>query len=161
MFIGDEVRAEVGVSAAATRLAALARGRALTRASHAAWDAGMAMAGQAGPGQGPPALMRVHARGPVQRGALHVLMLRWEAADGTGQPFAALDADITLLPDGDQATWVGLAGAYRTPPGTQLDRSAVHGIASVTVRTLLGRIAGAISDPAASIPPAPPVRSPA
>lgn len=149
MFIGDEVRAKAGAAAATTRLAALARGSSLVRASHAAWDAGTARTGKAGPGPGLSSLVRVHCRGPVQRGAVSVLMLRWEAADGNGQPFPALDADITLLPDGDQATLVGLAGVYRTPSGTRLDRPAVHGVAAVTIRTLLRCIADAVSDPAA------------
>ncbi len=149
MFIGDEVRAEVGAAAATTRLAGLARGSSLARASHAAWDAGMARIGQAGPGPGLSRLVRVHCRGPAQRGAVSVLMLRWEAADGSGQQFPVLDADITLVPDGDQATLVGLTGVYRTPAGTRPDRTAVRTVAAVTMRTLLSRIAGAISDPAA------------
>lgn len=145
MFIGDEVRARADAAAATTRLAGLARGSSLTQASHAAWDAGIPRAGQGGPGL--PRLLRVRCQGPVRRGAVSVLMLRWEAADGNGQPFPSLDADIILIPDGVQATLVGLAGVYRTPAGTGLDWSAVHGIAAVTIRTLLIRIADAISDP--------------
>jgi hypothetical protein len=82
-------------------------------------------------------------------GAVSVLMLRREAADESERLFPALDADITLLPHGDQATLVGLTGVYRTPAGTPLDRSAVRGVAAVTIRTLLSRIADVISDPAA------------
>ena len=147
MFIGDEVRAEACAAAAATRLAGLACGSSLTRASHAAWDAGIASSGQAGPE--PVRLLRVHCRGPVQRGAISVLILRWEAAAGSGLLFPALDADITLLPDGEQATLVGLTGVYRTPAGTRPDQSAVRGVAAVTIRALLSRVADAISDPAA------------
>ena len=76
MFIGDEVRAEAGAAAAATRLAGLARGSSLTRASHAAWDAGIARTGQGGPGPGLIRLVQVHYRGPVQRGAVSVLIVR-------------------------------------------------------------------------------------
>jgi len=147
MFIGDEVRAEARASAAATRLAGLACGSSLTRASHAAWDAGIASFGQAGPE--PVRLLRVYRRGPVQRGAISVLILRWEAAAGSGLLFPALDADITLFPDGEQATLVGLTGVYRTPAGTRPDQPAVHRVAAVTIRALLSRVAGAISDPAA------------
>jgi hypothetical protein len=149
MFIGDEVRAEVGAAAAATRLTAMARGSSLTRASHAAWEAGIARTGQADPGQGPSRLVQVHCRAPILRGVVPVLVLRWEAADESGRLFPALDADIILLPDGDQATLVGLTGVYRTLAGTRPDGPAMHGVASVTIRTLLSHIADAISDPAA------------
>jgi hypothetical protein len=156
MFIGDEVRAEAGTAAAATRLVGLARGSSLTRASHAAWDTGIASTGQTGPE--PTRLLRVHSRGPVQRGAVSVLILRWEAAAGSGLLFPALDADITLVPDGEQATLVGLTGVYRTPAGTRPDQPAVRGVAAVTIRALLGRVADAISDPATppGANPAPP-----
>jgi hypothetical protein len=147
MFIGDEVRAEVGTKAATTRLADLARGNSLIRASYAAWDAGKARTVQVGPRL--TRLLRVDYRGPVQRGAVSVLILRWEAADGDGRPFAALDADITLVPDGEQATLVGLTGVYRTPAGTRPDRLAVHRVAAMTTRALLDRIADTISGPAA------------
>jgi hypothetical protein len=147
MFIGDEVRAEACAAAAATRLAALARGSSLTQASHAAWDAGIASSGQTGPE--PVRLLRVHCRGPVQRGAVSVLILRWEAAAGSGLLFPALDADITLLSDGEQATLVGLTGVYRTLAGTRPDQPAVRGVGAVTIRTLLNRVADGISDPAA------------
>lgn len=149
MFIGDEVRAEVSAGAATTRLAALARGGSLAGAAEAALDAGKARIGQAGPEPGPCRLVQVHWRGPVQRGAVSMLMLRWQAADGSAGLFPILDADITLVPDGDHGTLVGLLGVYRTPSGTGLDRSAVHGIAAVTIRTFLDRIAEAISNPAA------------
>ena len=147
MFIGDEVRTEACAAAAAMRLAGLARGSSLTRASHAAWDAGIASSGQAGPE--PVRLLRVHCRGPVQRGSVSVLILRWEAAAGSGLLFPALDADITLLPDGEQATLVGLTGVYRTPAGARPDQSGMRGVAAVTIRALLSRVADAISDPAA------------
>jgi hypothetical protein len=157
MFIGDEVRAEASAAAAATRLAGLARGSSLTLASHAAWNAGMAKTGQAGPWPRLPGLVRVHCQGPVQRGAVSVLILRWEAA-GNGQPFPALDADITLVPDGERATLVGLTGVYRAPAGTRPDQPAVHRVAAVTIRALLSRIADAISDPVGPLggEPAPP-----
>jgi hypothetical protein len=150
MFISDEVRAEVSVEAAVTRLADLACGSSLTRLSHAAWDAGIAGIGLATPGLGLSRLVQVHCRGPVQRGAGSALTLRWEAADGNGASFPVLDADISLVPDGEQATLLGLTGVYRTPSGTRPDRPAVHQVASATIRTLLGRIADAISDPAAA-----------
>jgi hypothetical protein len=92
----------------------------------------------------------VHSRGPVRRGAASLLILRWEAADASGQRFPVLDADITLVSDGEQATVVGLDGVYRTPPGAGLDPVLVHRAATATIRSFLGRLAGAITDPAAA-----------
>jgi hypothetical protein len=147
MFIGDEAQAAVNASAATARLAGLAAGGSLIRVSHAAWGEGTAMIA---PAVGLPELVVVHSRGPVRRGAASLLILRWEAADASRQRFPVLDADITLVPHGKQATLVGLDGIYRTPPGTGLDPVLVHRAATATIRSFLGRLAGAITDPAAA-----------
>jgi hypothetical protein len=152
MFIGDEVRAEASPAAAAARLAALARGSSLIRASHAAWDTATASAGHAGPGPEPPRLTRVHSQGPVQRGPLAVLMLRWEVVAQGGWPFPALDADITLVPDREDAVLVSLMGVCRQPPGTRPGQPATQTAAAAAIRILLDRIADAISAPAAPDP---------
>ena len=112
MFIGGEARAAVSAAAATARLGR-AGGGVLTWASYAAWEevtAGIAPAGR-------PGLVLVRSRGPVRRGAVSVLILRWEAADADGNRFPVLDADITLVPDGEQATLVGLNSVYRPCPG--------------------------------------------
>jgi hypothetical protein len=149
MFIGDEVWAEASPAAAAARLATLARGSSLTQASHAAWDTATASADHISPSPGLPRLTRVHSRGPAQRGAAAVLMLRWEVvvAHG-GQRFPALDADITLVPDGEHAVRVSLTGVWRQPPGTRPGQPATQAIAAAAIRSLLTRIAVAVSDPA-------------
>jgi hypothetical protein len=147
MFIGDEARAAVSAATATVRLAGLAAGGSLIRASHAAWADGAA-------GIGPAArltdLVVVHSRGPVRRGAVSVLVLRWEAAGAGGQLFPALDADISVVPDGEQATLIGLTGVYRTPPGDGLDPGIARQVAAMTIGSLLGRITDAIADPAAA-----------
>jgi hypothetical protein len=153
MFICDEVQAGASPPAAAARLAALARGSSLTRVSHAAWETGVTAA-RLVPELADLRLARVQCRGPGRPGPVPVLILRWEAAAGNAQPFAVLDADITLIPDADRAVLLGLAGVYRTPPGTLPDRTAVRTAAAVTVRVLLSRIADAISEPAAAAVPA-------
>jgi len=146
MFIGDEARAAIGAAAATARLAGLADGGSLIRVSHAAWGEGTA---RVAPATGLPGPAVVHSRGPVRHGAVSLLILRWEAADANGRRFPVLDADITLIPDGEQATLVGLHGVYRTPPGAGLDPVIVHRAAAATIRSFLGRLAGAITDPAA------------
>jgi len=147
MFIGDEARAAVSAAAAAARLASLASGGSLIQVSYAAWNEGTA-------GIAPVArlaeLVAVQSRGPVRRGAISALILRWEAAAASGQLFPVLDADITVVPDGEQASLVGLAGVYRTVPGAGLDPVIVHQAATATIRSLLGRITRAITDPAAA-----------
>ena len=145
MFICEEVRTEASPPAAAARLAALARGNSLTQVSHAAWDTGITAA-QPIPELAGLRLVRVQCRGSARPGPVLALIVRWEATAGNGQPFAALDADITLVSDGDHAALLGLAGVYRTPPGTRPGHPALRMIAAVTARDLLGRIADAISD---------------
>jgi hypothetical protein len=146
MFICDEIRAGASPAAATAGLAVLARGSSLTRVSHAAWDSG-SIAARIVPELAELRLVRVQCRGPGRPGPVQALILRWEAAAGNAQPFAALDADITLIPDGDRAVLLGVAGVYRTPPGTRPDQSVVRTAATVTARALLNLIADAISTP--------------
>ena len=146
MFIGGEARAAVSAAAATARLACRVGAGMLVRASYAAWEevtAGIAPAGF-------PGLVLVRSWGPVRRGAVSVLVLRWEAADGSGQRFPVLDADITLVPDGEQATLVGLDGVCRPPPWAGLCPAIAYLVTAATTRSLLGRIAAAITDPAAA-----------
>ncbi|MGO8957340.1 MAG: hypothetical protein ACLQFR_08240 [Streptosporangiaceae bacterium] len=153
MFIGDEVRAEVSLAAASTRLASVLGGMALRTASHAAWGEGIARVGPAGPVPGLSKLVRVLVTEPVRRGAVTVLALRWEATGASERLFPVLDADMTLIPDGDDATLIGLQGVYRPPAGAagqMLDRVILHRIAAATIRSFLSRIAAAIEDPALS-----------
>lgn len=146
MFISDQAWAAVSAAAATARLAGLASGGPLIRASHAAWADGTP--GTA-PAAGLPELAGVHSRGPVQRGAVSVLILRWEAADADGQLFPVLDADITVIPDGEQATLIRLDGVYRTLPETGLDPVTARRAAAAIIRSLLGRITASITVPAA------------
>jgi hypothetical protein len=78
-----------------------------------------------------------------------MLILRWEAADASGQRFPILDADIALVPDGEHATLIGLDGVYRPLPGAGLCPVIAYLVMAATTRFLLARIAAAITDPAA------------
>jgi hypothetical protein len=51
---------------------------------------------------------------------------------------------------GSAAGLVGLDGVYRTLPGAGLDPVIMHQVAAATIRSLLGRSTGAITDPAAA-----------
>ena len=149
MFIGDEVRAEVSHAAASTRIAGLLGGTALRTASHAAWGEGIVRVGPAGPLPGLSRLVQVRVTEPVQRGAVTQLALRWEAIGAGERLFPVLDADITLIPDGDDGTLIGLQGVYRPPAGPAgeiADRVILHRIAAATVRSFLNRVAAALED---------------
>jgi hypothetical protein len=148
MFVGDEVRVEISATAATARLANLISGSSLMQASHQAWRDGIA---RVGPVPALSRLVQVRFLDPVQRGAVTVLTLRWEATGTTGRVFPVLDADITLAPHGEHATLLGLDGVYRPPGGAVgagLDRIILHRIATATVRSFLTRIAEAITSPA-------------
>ena len=68
-----------------------------------------------------------------------------------GRLFPVLDANVILIPAGENASQLALAGAYRPPfaaVGQGLDRVLLHRAASATVRSLLRRMAETIGPPA-------------
>jgi hypothetical protein len=149
MFVGDEVRADVSFAIASRRLAALA-GSPLVDVSHRAWGDGLARVGPAGSVPGLSKLVRVQVRDLVRRDGTATLTLRWQATGALGGLFPVLDADITVIPDGDEATLIGLEGVYGPPGGivgAGIDRAVLHRIATATVRSFLSLIAHAIADP--------------
>ncbi len=159
MFIGAEIRLDVGFTAAQVRLADLAHGGLLGRASQNAHDWGADQA-QVGPlrAPGPCRLVTVQFRQLVTHEDSAVWALRWEATGKTGALFPVLDADITLTPAGDQATVLAVAGAYRPPLGSLgagLDRAIMHLVAEATIRAFTRQIGAVIVNPAASLEAAP------
>jgi hypothetical protein len=94
----------------------------------------------------------------VTRGESAVLALRWQATGPRGGQFPALDADIWPTPDGEHSARLSLAGVYQPPLdalGAGLDRAVVHRVAGATARSLLARIADALTrpqDPAGTVP---------
>jgi hypothetical protein len=156
MFVGDQERLEVGFAAAQARLTNLVRGNWLLSASREAYDEGITGLARVGPLGARPGLSRlveVQFRGLVQRGNTAVLTLRWQVTGSGGSLFPVLDADITLSPDGEHATVLAMAGAYRPPlgaVGAGLDRAILHRVATASIRSFVNRIADAIADPAPS-----------
>ena len=156
MFIGTEIRLDVGFAAARARLARLARGGVLRRASDDAYrDLGADLA-RVGPFEAVPGLSRLVA---VRFSDMTIhedfasVAIRWEAPGPGGALFPALDADITLSPAGDDATKLMVAGVYRPPLGVLgagLDRVILHRIAESTIRIFAQDIAAAMTDPALS-----------
>lgn len=155
MFIGAEIRLEVGFNAAQARLANLAQAGPLHRASENAnkWGADQA---QAGP-LGAPMISRlvtVHFRHLATHEDSASWALRWEANGTKGALLPVLDADIMLTRAGEQATVLAVSGAYRPPLGSLgagLDRAVMHLVAEATIRAFTRQIGAAIVNPAVSL----------
>ena len=153
MFVADQVLLDLSFGAAAARLAEVARGGLLTDVSQGAYGdgvSGLARVGPLGAAPGVSKLAGVHLLDVAVRGESAVLPLRWQATSPGGRLFPALDADLTLTPAGEHATRLSLAGAYRPPlgpVGARLDRAIFHQVAQATARSLLARVADALTHP--------------
>ena len=150
MFIAEQVQLDIGVTAAAARLSNLISGPSLIQASHEAWNEGHA---RVGPIPGLSKLVTVRYLEPAQQGTTMTVGLRWEATGIAGRAFPALDANLTLIPDHEQATILSLQATYRPPGGqmgAELDRAVLHHLAQATIRSFLTRVADAIAHPAKS-----------
>jgi hypothetical protein len=151
MFVREELVLDVGFAAAQVRLANLTHDGSLRTASEGAYDNGLVILIRVGPLGDTPGvskLVRVHFRELVVKDDSAVLTLRCEATGSSGTLFPALDADITLTPAGDKETRLTLTGAYRPPLaalGSGLDRAILGRVASATIRSLLSRLAVAIT----------------
>lgn len=159
MIVSDSVRLEVGFAAAQAGLANLAHDSTLLTASRDAYGEGLTVV-RVGPmgATGLSKLVEVQYRDLVKRDDTAVLTLRWDATGAGGALFPALDADITLTPDGEDATVMRLDGAYRPPLGglgAGLDRALLHRVAMATIADFIERIAAAIVQFAPSAAPAP------
>jgi hypothetical protein len=159
VFLGTEVRLEIGFSSAQARLVNLTRGGLLRRACGDAYHelgTGLARVGPLGATAGLSKLVTVRFSDMTIRDNLAIMAIRWEAAGPGGVLFPALDADIRLTPDRDDATMLAVSGVYRPPlgrAGASLDRVIMHRVAQTTIRAFTGHIAAAITHPAASPEP--------
>jgi hypothetical protein len=147
MFVGDEAVLDVGFAVARARLASLARGGWLLRASEDAYGLGVTGLTRVG-ALGLSREVRVQARELATRDDSAGLAIRWEVTGPGGGLFPVLDADIRLHPSGDEATLLTLEGAYRPPLGglgQALDRAILHKVAAATIRNFLNRVAVGIT----------------
>lgn len=150
MFLSQELIVEMCFPAARARLLSLAHGGWLEAASGQAYADGRAATIRVGPfGEVPGAskLVRVRFREPAAHDHLAVMPLRWEAAGSAGGLFPVLDADITLMPAGEQTKLV-LAGSYRPPFGVfgaTLDKLVLRHVAQATMSSLLRKLAGELT----------------
>jgi hypothetical protein len=144
MFVGDEVRLEIGFAVARERLLRLGEGDGLLATSAGAYGPGMTRVGVAGASK----LVRVQARMLSWTNTSAALALRWEATGPGGGLFPVLDADLTLAPAG-AGTMLTLAGSYRPPLGPlgqALDRAILYRVAAATIRSFLVEVAAHLDD---------------
>src|SRR5512135_2924625 len=104
MFVGDEVRLDIGFAVAKERLLRLGEGEGLLATAADAYGPGLTRVGAAGVTK----LVRVQARVLSWTDISAGLALRWEATGPDGL-FPALDADLTITPAG-AGTMLTLAG---------------------------------------------------
>jgi hypothetical protein len=158
MFVGDEITLGAAYPDARSGLLRLTHGGWLSDASGAAYAeglAGLVGVGPLGDVLGASKLVRVLLLEPVERAGSLTLSLRWEATGVMGRLFPVLDANIILIPAGENASQLALAGAYRPPfaaVGEKLDRVLLHRAASATVRSLLRRMAETITAATPAVP---------
>ena len=156
MFVGDEITLGASYPDARAGLLRLTHGGWLSDASGDAYAEGLAGLVRVGPfGDmiGTSKLVRVLLLEPVEREGSLTLSLRWEATGVMGPLFPVLDANIILIPAGENASQLALAGAYRPPfaaVGQGLDRVLLHRAASATVHSLLRHMAQTIAPEGAS-----------
>jgi hypothetical protein len=165
MFVSHEITLAAAYRDARAGLVGLTHGGWLSDASDDAYAeglAGLVRVGPFGPMPGTSKLVRVLLLEPIERENSLTLGLRWEATGPMGPLFPVLDANIILIPAGENASQLALAGAYRPPfatVGQRLDRMLLHRAASATVRSLLGRIAETIA-PGSAADSGPPAQGP-
>jgi hypothetical protein len=145
MFVGDEVRLDVGFAVARERLTRLGESGALFAPSADAYGPGLA---RVGPGV-VSKLVQVQVRELTWTERSGGLALRWEATGAGGALFPVLDADLTLTDFGARGTLVALAGVYRPPlglVGQALDRAVLHRVAVATIKAFLAEVAAQLAD---------------
>ncbi len=153
MFISAEIRLDVGFNVARAKLADMARGGLLGRASggvYDEWQAGLARVGPYGTMLGISRLARVRVRDMVVQGDSAMWAMRWEVVGRRGELVPALDADIKLTPAGEDATLLAVSGICRPPLAglaAGLDPAVMHQVVQATIQAFTNHIATDIADP--------------
>jgi hypothetical protein len=145
MFLSEQATVPVAFPAVAARLDNLAGGGALKSASQAAFAEATARLRRAGRLAGGSQLVQAEFGSLRLQQSSAVIALRWEAPGPGGSRYSALDAEITVSPEGQDETVVRLAGEYEPPPDLP-DRRAARKVATVTSRDFVGRVAGLVAE---------------
>ena len=156
IVIGDRVVLDASFRAARARLEMLAKDGMLSWASEVAYGEGITgLVAAAGSAAGLTRLARAHLDGLAETHDCVHIPLRWEAIAADGTLFTALDADLMLVPAGDQVAALALAGAYRPQPGPAgagLDPTIVRHCAAVAIHSFLAQVTCALVHPAGTAP---------
>jgi hypothetical protein len=147
MFAVEEVTVDARYDRAVARLVHLINHGTLHGISEAAYE--LVRVGPFGDAPGLSKLVRVRVLEPVRHGDAMTAPLRWEATGPAGGLFPVLDADLVLMPDGDEGCRLRLIGSYRPPwgiAGAVLDRAIMGRIATATIRSLLDSIAPMLAE---------------
>jgi hypothetical protein len=152
IVVGDRVLLQASFHVMRARLGMLAWDGMLLCASEAAYGEGITgLVKAAGPAAGLTRLAGVRLEGLTEMYDCAHITLQWEAIAADGKLFTALDADLMLVPAGDQLSALALAGAYRPQPGqggAELDRVIVRECVTTAIRSFLARVACGLVHPA-------------
>jgi hypothetical protein len=168
IVVGDRIRLAAGFRAARARLEILAGDEVLRQAAEAAYGTGIThLVAAAGPAAGLTRLAGAYLDQVTGTEACAHGSLRWEAIAADGTLFTALEADLMLVPAGDQNTVLAntvlantvlaLAGGYRPQPGPAgagLDEAILRRCATVAIRSFVAQVAGTLAHPAGTAGPA-------
>jgi hypothetical protein len=158
IVVGDRVLLGVGFRAAQARMGILARDGMLRWACEVAYgEATAALVKMAGPEAGLTRLAGVRLDDLAGTDDCAHISFEWEAIAADGRLFTALDADLMLVPAGEQDTALALAGAYRPQPGRAgagLDLAIVRRYAAEAIRSFLAQVACVLIHPAGTAGPA-------
>ena len=140
--VGDRAALRVGFHAARTRLRSLVRDGSLQRSCEVAYGEGAtALAELADPAARLTRLAVVCLADLTETDDRVHIALQWDAIAADGTLFTALLADLLLVPAGEQASVLSLAGAYWPPPGL-----AGAGLGQVTVHCCVTAMTGSFLD---------------
>ena len=149
--VGDRVLLNLGFPAARTRLRNLARDGMLQRACEVAYGESVAaLAELADPAARLTRLADVCLADLTETGDRAHIALQWDAIGADGTLFTALLADLMLVPAGEQACTLSLAGAYWPPPGlagAELGQVIVHCCVTAITGSFLDSVACELDHP--------------
>jgi hypothetical protein len=156
--VADRVMLDIGFQAARARLRILAEGGMLPWASELAYGEGItALVELAGPAAGLTRLADVCPGNVTETDNCAHVALHWQAIAADGKLFTALDADLMLVPAGDDVTALSLAGAYWPPPGragARLGQAIARCCATAVIGSFLDSVACELVHPAGTSGPA-------
>jgi hypothetical protein len=151
MFAIHRVTINASYAEVSGRLPHLISWGALEDVSQKVYDGGLTTRLRVGPLgglHGLSKLVRVRTLEPVHIGGKTMVAIRWDATGLTGELFPALDAQLTLIPAGDDRCDVELLGIYRPPfgrAGKILDHAFLERVADSTIRAFLDQTAAILS----------------